>query len=123
MNLRDVLVLIEGRLLSKEADLNIEVSCGAAADLMSDVLASAKTNALLITGLTNPEVIRTAEMAEAAVVVFVRGKIPADGTIKLAEEKRMPLIVCKYTMFETCGKLYEAGLPGCDPLLSSDGDW
>jgi len=123
MKLRDVLLLIEGRLLSKEADLNIEVSCGAAADLMSDVLAFAKTNALLITGLTNPQVIRTAEMAEAAVVVFVRGKIPAGGTIELAEEKRMPLIVCNYTMFETCGKLYEAGLRGSDPLPSGDRDW
>jgi len=123
MKLRDILPLIEGRLLSKEADLDVEVEHGAAADLMSDVLAFAKTNALLLTGLTNPQVIRTAEMADAAAVVFVRGKIPADDSITLAEEKRIPLIVCKYTMFETCGKLWEAGLPGSDPLPSSDRDW
>ena len=123
MKLRDILPLIEGRLLSKEADLDMEVEYGAAADLMSDVLAFAKTNAFLVTGLTNSQVIRTAEMAEAAAIVFVRGKIPTDDTIKLAEEKQIPLIVCKYTMFETCGKLYEAGLRGSDPLPSSDRDW
>jgi predicted transcriptional regulator len=123
MKLRTVLPLIEGRLLSKDADLDIEVSWGAAADLMSDVLAFAKPNALLLTGLTNPQVIRTAEMAEAAAIVFVRGKTPTEDIVRLAEEKRIALIVCKYTMFETCGKLYEADLRGSDPLPCSDGDW
>ena len=123
MKLRDILSLIEGQLLSNTVDLNTEVDYGAAADLMSDVLAFAKTNALLLTGLTNSQVIRTAEMADAAAVVFVRGKLPTPDTVRLAEDKGIPLIACRYTMFETCGKLYSAGLRGSDPLPSSNGDW
>lgn len=123
MKLRDILPLIEGQLLSDVVELDTEVDYGAAADLMSDVLAFAKTNAVLLTGLTNSQVIRTAEMADAAAVVFVRGKMPTQDTLKLAEEKGIPLIMCRYTMFEACGKLYAAGLRGSDPLPSSNGDW
>jgi len=123
MKLRDMLPLIDGQLLSKKVSLDTDVDYGAAADLMSDVLAFAKTNAVLLTGLTNSQVIRTAEMAGAAAVIFVRGKQPASDTLKLAEEKGIPLIVCKYTMFEACGKLYGAGLRGSDPLPTSGGNW
>lgn len=123
MKLREIIPLIDGRLISKKANLDVDVDYGAAADLMSDVLAFAKTNAVILTGLTNSQVIRTAEMADAAAVVFVRGKLPAEETIKLAEEKGILLIACKYTMFEACGKLYERGLRGSDPLPSSAEDW
>jgi predicted transcriptional regulator len=123
MRLRDILPLIDGQLLSNTVNLDVEIDYGAAADLMSDVLAFAKTNAVLFTGLTNSQVIRTAEMAEAAAVVFVRGKTPGRDTLKLAEEKGIPLIVCKYTMFEACGKLYQAGLRGSDPLPTSGANW
>ncbi len=95
MKLRDILPLIEGQLLSDAVELDTEVDYGAAADLMSDVLAFAKTNAVLLTGLTNSQVIRTAEMADAAAVVFVRGKMPTQDTLKLAEEKGIPLIMCR----------------------------
>ena len=123
MKVRDILPLIAGTLLFEKVDLDQEIDYGAAADLMSDVLAFAKTNAVLLTGLINSQVVRTAEMADVGAIVFVRGKIPATETIRLAEEKGIPLIACKYTMFETCGKLYEAGLRGSDPLPPNDGDW
>jgi predicted transcriptional regulator len=123
MKLREIIPLIDGRLISEKASLDVEVDYGAAADLMSDVLAFAKTNAVILTGLINSQVIRTAEMADAAAVVFVRGKLPAEETVRLAEEMGIPLIACKYSMFEACGKLYMCGLRGSDPLPPSNGDW
>ncbi len=113
MTLDTVLSIIEGKLISREADLDLEVQMGCGADLMSDVLAFTHEGTLLMTGLTNPQVVRTAEMAGILAIVFVRGKVPPPETINLGEEKGIPLLASKYTMFETCGRLYKAGLPGC----------
>ncbi|RLG43485.1 MAG: hypothetical protein DRN92_09405 [Thermoproteota archaeon] len=113
MKLRKVLELIEGKLITKDVDLNQEVQMGCGADLMSDVLAFTHEGTLLMSGLTNPQVVRTAEMAGIKAIVFVRGKIPPSETVALAEEKGIPLLASKYTMFETCGRLYQAGLPSC----------
>ncbi|RLC85569.1 MAG: hypothetical protein DRI79_11205 [Chloroflexi bacterium] len=113
MKLRKVLELIEGKLITKNVDLNQEVQMGCGADLMSDVLAFTHEGTLLMSGLTNPQVVRTAEMAGIKAIVFVRGKIPPSETVALAEEKGIPLLASKYTMFETCGRLYQAGLPSC----------
>ncbi len=96
----------------KNLDKDIFMVCGS--DLMSDVLAFIKTDSLLLTGLINPQVVRTAEMAEVVAVCFVRGKRPQDETIKLANEKKIPLLTTKLSMFESCGRLYKRGLPGCD---------
>jgi predicted transcriptional regulator len=111
MKLSEVLRLIDGKVISKEIDLDTEVTSGGGADLMSDVLAFAQDDMLLMTGLTNPQVIRTAEMAGTAAVVFVRSKIPPAETIVLAEQRGIPLLASRYTMFETCGRLYRGGLP------------
>ncbi|MGC8780131.1 MAG: hypothetical protein ACP5UQ_04615 [Anaerolineae bacterium] len=111
MKLGEVLKIIEGRPISRNVDLEVEVTSGGGADLMSDVLAFAQDGMLLMTGLTNPQVVRTAEMAGTAAIVFVRGKIPPPETIALAEQKGIPLLASKFTMFETCGRLYVAGLP------------
>jgi predicted transcriptional regulator len=113
MKLRDVLEVIEGKVISENVDLDQEVQMGCGADLMSDVLAFTHEGTLLMSGLTNPQVVRTAEMAGIKAIVFVRGKIPPPETIALAEEKGIPLLASKYTMFETCGRIYQAGLPGC----------
>ncbi len=113
MKLSEVLRVIDGRLLSKEADLDLEVQMGCGADLMSDVLAFTHAGTLLLTGLTNPQVVRTADMAGIQAIVFVRGKLPPTETVLLAEEKGIPLLASKYTLYETCGKLYKAGLPSC----------
>jgi predicted transcriptional regulator len=113
MKLREVLELIEGNVISKDADLDQEIQMGCGADLMSDVLAFTHEGTLLMSGLTNPQVVRTAEMAGIKAIVFVRSKLPPLETISLAEEKGIPLLASKYTMFETCGRLYRAGLPSC----------
>lgn len=111
MKLKEVIEIIEGKVISKDVDLDIEVTTGGGADLMSDVLAFAQDGMLLMTGLTNPQVVRTAEMAGIAAIVFVRGKIPPPETIALAVQRRIPLLSSRFTMFETCGRLYQAGLP------------
>lgn len=113
MKLGKVLELIEGKSISKNVNLDQEVEMGCGADLMSDVLASTHEGTLLMSGLTNPQVVRTAEIAGISAIVFVRGKIPPQKTIALAEEKGIPLLASKYTMFATCGRLYQAGLPSC----------
>ena len=110
MELREVLEVIEGKLISTDVDLTQEVWLGGGADLMSDLLAFGQEGMLLMTGLTNPQVVRTAEMAGVAAIVFVRSKIPPPETINLASQIGMPLLASKYTMFETCGRLYKAGL-------------
>jgi len=91
-------------------DLIITSVC--AADLMSDVLAFADPGCLLLTGLCNPQVVRTAEMADIAAVMFVHGKSPSQETAALAQSKSIPLLVTPYGMYEVCGRLYQAGLVG-----------
>jgi predicted transcriptional regulator len=113
MKLGKILEIIEGKVVSKNVDLEQEFQMGSGADLMSDVLAFTQEGTILMTGLTNPQVVRTAEMANIKAIVFVRGKLPPQETLALAEEKGIPLLASKYTLFETCGRLYKAGLAGC----------
>lgn len=121
MTLAEVLSIIEGKAISSNADLSKEVFMACGADLMSDVLAFTHAGTLLLTGLTNPQVVRTAEMAGIVAIVFVRGKLPPPETIALAKEKDIPLLASRYTMYETCGRLYQAGLPSCGLFqLTSD---
>lgn len=91
-------------------DKNVHAACGC--DLMSDVLAFAKEKVLLLTGLINPQVIRTAEMLDIKAIVFVRGKCPTEGMIKLAKEKHIALLSTNYPLYSACGRLYEKGLGG-----------
>ncbi|MFL7793669.1 MAG: DRTGG domain-containing protein [Anaerolineae bacterium] len=123
MKLGDVLSIIEGKAISKNIDLDMEINMGCGADLMSDVLSFTHEGTLLMSGLTNPQVVRTAEVAGIKAIVFVRGKVPPEETIALAEERGIPLLASKYTMFETCGKLYKAGLSGCGLFELSLNRW
>jgi predicted transcriptional regulator len=123
MTLAEVLSVIEGKLISSNADLSQEVSMACGADLMSDVLAFTHTGTLLMTGLTNPQVVRTAEMAGIMAIVFVRGKLPPPETIALAQEKGIPLLASKYTMYETCGRIYRTGLKSCGLFQLTADNW
>ena len=89
-----------------------DVSSCRASDLMSDVLSFRGVGSLLLTGLTNSQVIRTVAVADIAAVCFVRGKRPQPDAIRLAEEAGIPLIVTDLMMFEACGRLYAKGLRG-----------
>ncbi|MDU2065728.1 MAG: DRTGG domain-containing protein, partial [Sporomusaceae bacterium] len=96
-------VLCGGEWLSREVDS----VCGA--DLMSDVLAFTHENTLLLTGLTNIQVIRTAEMSDLIGIVFVRGKRPGGEVLKLAYLNQLPLLATELPLYEACGRLYQAG--------------
>jgi predicted transcriptional regulator len=123
MTLAEVLSAIEGRVLSPTADLSQEISMACGADLMSDVLAFTHAGTLLMTGLTNPQVVRTAEMAGIIAIAFVRGKLPPAETTALAQEKGIPLLASKYTMYETCGRLYQKGLVSCGLFSLTARNW
>jgi len=94
-------------------DIEIHAACGA--DLMSDALAFGDNKGLLLTGLNNPQCVRTAEMMDIHCIVLVRGKIPDTGLIALANEKGIIVMKTDFTMYTSCGLLYEAGLSGGDP--------
>lgn len=88
----------------------LDITKAYASDLMSDVLAFCAPGGLLITGLTNIQIVRTAQMLDIPGVLFVRGKAPQEETINLAREAGIPMLQSKYTMFEACGILYSMGL-------------
>jgi predicted transcriptional regulator len=112
MTLADVKKILDADVIVGEDRLDMEVGRAFAADLMSDVLAFAKEGSILLTGLTNPLVVRTADTLDLRVIVFVRGKRPAPDAIKLAKEKNIPLLATRFIMFESCGRLFTAGMQG-----------
>lgn len=114
MNLAHIKNVLEAEVLCGHDYLDKEIKFVYASDLMSDVLSFVKSGSFLLTGLTNSQVIRTAEMAEISAVCFVNGKTPQPDTINLADEKKIPLIVTKLLMYECCGRLHEKGLAGDD---------
>ena len=110
MKLTELINLLEGKLLTT-AQVDKQAIAGAmGADLMSDVLTSIQPEAVLLTGLCNPQVVRTAQIADINAIVFVRGKNPAPEAIKIANEENIPLITTSFGLFEACGILYQAGL-------------
>jgi hypothetical protein len=115
MKLVDLIKIINGTVCNEgSVDADCEIKGGCGADLMSDVLASIKPDAVLLTGLCNPQVVRTAIMADVRAIVFVRGKQPPCETIDLAMQENIPIISSPYGMFELCGRLYQAGLPSLE---------
>lgn len=118
MILGDLVKIVEGVVLTDLFDETEAVLGGCGADLMSDVLASIEPGAVLLTGLCNPQVIRTAQMADVSAVVLVRGKNPPQSTIDLANLEKIPLITSPLGMFELCGRLYAAGLLSLEKSVS-----
>ena len=119
MNVKELITIIEGTLITPSANLNREIKGGFGADLMSDVLASVQPEAVLLTGLCNPQVVRTAQMADVAAIVLVRGKHPPAETIRLATEEGLPLITTPYGMFEVCGRLHGYGLASLEQPMQN----
>jgi len=112
MRLREIRDLLQGTVLTGEDDLSMEVKTAAASDGMSEVLASPHPGALLITGLTNVQSVRTADVADMSAILYVRGKRPGEKTIELAREKKIVLIATALGMFDACGILRNHGLKG-----------
>lgn len=95
-----------------DSGVDVEVESGCGCDLMSDVLAFNHNNNVLLTGAVNPQAIRTCEVVDTKVVVFVRDKEPSQELIDLATDAGIVLLSTGFSMFEACGRLYEAGLRG-----------
>ncbi len=113
MRLHEIMSLTRGRSISANINPTLEVRAGFAADLMSDALRYDLSGALLVSGLATPQVVRTAEMADVAAILMVRGKVPAQETLDLADELGIAFLGSEMTMFEACGRLLAAGLPAC----------
>ena len=112
MKISQMQELLEARVLCCEENVNRHVYSACGCDLMSDVLAFVKDQAVLLTGLVNPQVIRTAEMMDMICVVFVRSKVPTPEMIELARESGIVLMVSDKRLYEACGLLYSNGLVG-----------
>src|SRR6187200_190879 len=96
MHLNDIIDVVDGTPLNPDVDMDIKIRGGCGADLMSDVLASIQPKAVLLTGLTNPQVVRTAQFAEIRAIIFVRGKQPQAETLNIATQENMPLITSPF---------------------------
>ena len=110
ITLEELKNILDCEILFGDDFLSMEIKTVFASDLMSDVLTFIKPDALLLTGLTNPQVVRTAEMSGIALICFVCGKRPQEGTINLARENNIPLLITDLSMYESCGRLFEKGL-------------
>jgi len=112
MTIKQVMETLDAELLTPEADLTREVHAACGSDMMSDVLAYVKDQALLLTGMVNPQVVRTAEMMDMKCIVFVRGKVPDETILEMARERDIVVMTSEKPMFIACGLLYTTGLAG-----------
>jgi predicted transcriptional regulator len=110
LTLGEISKVIDCTFVTGEKDLDLEITKVLAADLMSDVLAYTDPGAILITGLRNVQSVITSHVAEVKAIVYVRGKMPDDEAINLAEQKGIPLLSSRLSMYEACGRLFEKGL-------------
>lgn len=110
MVLNDIVQLLEATVICGDQHLKCEIKRAFAADLMSDVLRLNTEEMLLITGLANLQVIRTAEMSDINFILFVRNKKVSPDMLELARENGIAVLQCSQSMFKVCGELYKAGL-------------
>ena len=112
MNVQDIHDILRAKIYCGEEFLDREVHTACGSDMMSDVLAYVKDQSVLLTGLVNSQVIRTAEMMDMVCIVFVRGTKPDEQMIELARERSIVIMSTEFRMFTACGLLYENGLKG-----------
>jgi predicted transcriptional regulator len=110
MKLFEVKEILKAEVISGDDKLDIEVSGGAASDLMSDLLRKPKEGSLLLTGLTSIQAINTSVIGGMAAIVFVRGKKPDQAIVSLARKHKIPILSTPFNMFSSCGRLYARGL-------------
>lgn len=117
ITLRKIKELLKADIITGEDNLDVEIMSVGGSDLMSDVLAFGKPGILLLTGLSNVQSVRTANIIDAKAIVYVRGKKPDKDGIELAKEKKIPLLSTKFMMYTACGILYKHGLQGINEAL------
>lgn len=110
MYLTEVRDILQAEVLCGEDMLDTEVHSACGSDFMSDVLAYVKNQALLLTGLVNPQVVRTAEMMDMKCIMFVRGKQPDASILELARDRQLVVMATGERMYNACGLLYINGL-------------
>ncbi len=120
MKLDELVQLLDGTILTETNAGNREIAGAMGADLMSDVLSSIKPESVLLTGLCNPQVVRTALIADIIAIVFIRGKKPARETIDLANQENIPLVTTRHGLYDACGILFQAGLPSFEVQTEDD---
>jgi len=121
MKIREIIEKIDGKIISGEDKLDVEVERGFAADLLSDVLALTEEKACLITGITGPQVIRVAEVLDIPLIIIARGKQPSKALVEAAKLSGIPVVLTNKTVFETCGILYTNGVKPCKiKIIQSD---
>lgn len=111
MKVQNIVNILKAEILA-EGDLQEEVKTACGSDMMSDVLAYVKDQGVLLTGLNNPQVVRTADMMDILCIVFVRGKKPGEELVKMAERLDIAVLGTSLPMFSACGILYGCGLRG-----------
>jgi hypothetical protein len=111
LKIKDVCKILNARVLAGEEMMDFDIECAFGSDLLSDVLTFARGRMALLTGLNSHQVIRTAEISDIPLIIFVRGRTPDKGIIDLAHGKDICLLGTDLIMYEACGKLYNAGLP------------
>ena len=97
-------------------DVEVPTACGS--DLISDILRFTEAGSALLTGLTSLQMIRTADLLDISVIVFVRGKIPNQHILHHAAEMQIPILCTPFTLYEACGMLFEGGLKACQRTVS-----
>ncbi len=112
MKISTIIDLLEAKVLCGEDMIENEVHSACGSDMMSDVLAYVKEQAVLLTGLINLQVVRTAEMMDMKCIVIVRGKRPGDDVIELCRDSGIVMLSTEERMYVACGRLYENGLRG-----------
>ena len=112
MKIGTIVDMLNARVLCGEDNLDSVVNSACGCDMMSDVLAFVKDQAVLLTGLCNPQVVRTAVMMDMRCIVFVRGKQPPEDVVALAEDAGIVVLATDERMYTACGKLYSSGLAG-----------
>jgi serine kinase of HPr protein (carbohydrate metabolism regulator) len=112
MKISTIKELLNAKVLCSEENVDREVYSACGSDLMSDVLAYVKDQAVLLTGLVNPQVIRTAVMMDMVCVVFVRSKMPSEEMLELAKDSGIVVMTTDKRLYEACGLLYSSGLVG-----------
>ncbi|HAN44603.1 MAG TPA: hypothetical protein DCP97_04340 [Ruminococcaceae bacterium] len=112
MTIGDIKNILRAEVLYGDELFDKEVHTACGSDMMSDVLAFVKDQSVLLTGLVNSQVVRTAEIMDMVCIIFVRGKKPDDSIVSLAKERQIAVMTTEYRMFTACGLLYEAGLKG-----------
>ncbi len=112
MKINAIKEMLDARVLCGGESLDKEIHSACGSDMMSDVLAYVKDQAVLLTGLVNAQVIRTAEMMDMKCIVFVRSKRPSQDMIELAQESGIVVLTTAHRMYDACGILYSNGLKG-----------